>query len=164
MKLPFEINAGQTINDTHNYMLAVYLFMLKWVFVIWFLIILQSFIAILWGNTLQNSLTLFACPFAIFGLLWLLIRYINTKNFTKNQRQFETIRFTFTEKEVIQKAEGLEIKLEWSNYTKVRKFLNLVLLFKGRMPINAIPKRYFKTNDDINSFVKMVNRKIKASV
>lgn len=93
---------------------------------------------------------------AIFILLVLPIStYLNAaKNFKSNPWVYERVRFELDSSKVLVKGETYELSVDWANFKSIKEYKDWFVFYTETNRGLFIPKRVFKSNEEVDSFRK----------
>lgn len=81
-------------------------------------------------------------------------------NFRRNPKFREEYHLTFSRESIHFKTALLDSTLQWTHYERVIESPDLFLLMYGKDLYTLIPKRCFKSNEDMDAFRTLVSRTI----
>lgn len=106
--------------------------------------------------------TAFWFPLAVaewFNLLSL-TRWRTSINFKRNPKFRDEYHLAFSRENIHFKTASLDSTLKWTHYEGVIESQDLFLLMYGKGLYTVIPKRCFKSNDQLSAFRTLVNQAI----
>jgi len=171
MNLPLEINVNLSLKEVQKFSLGVLFKKIKIIVYIGSAILVISIISTILkafsdGTSLIQSVwdvLSFLMPygFIIFFVPWLFKRQI-AKAYKLKQKQYESILYTFDEDQVTIKAEGIDSRMDWSNFIKVTDEKEFVAMHQSKAIVNPIPKRCFASPEVMEQFMKFATAKLAA--
>lgn len=81
-------------------------------------------------------------------------------HFRRNPKFREEYHLTFSPQNIHFKTISLDSTLQWTHYERVIENPNLFLLVYGRDLYTIVPKRYFKSEEELNTFRALVDQTI----
>ena len=81
-------------------------------------------------------------------------------DFQRNPKFREEYHLTFSRESIHFKTASLDSTLQWTHYERVIESSELFLLMYGNGLYTLIPKRCFKSNEEINAFRALVSQAI----
>ena len=96
-------------------------------------------------------LTLFSVFFSIFNTIFMIVK----PNYFKN------IKIKFTHWGIEKTFDCKEFLNPWSNFLKYKESKKYLFLFYTKEIADAIPKKLFNTEDELNDFKKLISEKLK---
>jgi YcxB-like protein len=79
--------------------------------------------------------------------------------FRRNPKFREEYHLTFSRENIHFKTASIDSTLQWTHYERVIESADLFLLMYGKGLYTLIPKRCFKSNEEINTFRTLVSQR-----
>jgi YcxB-like protein len=112
-------------------------------------------------NTAYGVLCILCGLYLVWRAAWL--RFWKWQRwFRKNAHLYANLQYEISEDDLLTRTATEETKAQWGNYPKYTESKNLILLMDGRGSYLVFPKRAFNPTD-LNSFLELLKRKVKAS-
>jgi YcxB-like protein len=89
-----------------------------------------------------------------------LSRWRTKIEFRRNPKFREEYHLTFSRENIHFKTTSLDSTLQWTHYERIIESPDLFLLMYGKGIYTLIPKRCFKSNEEINAFRTLVSQTI----
>ncbi len=89
-----------------------------------------------------------------------LSRWRTKIEFRRNPKFREEYHLTFSRQNIHFRTASLDSTLQWTHYERVIESSDLFLLMYGKGLYTLIPKRCFKSNEEINTFRALVSQTI----
>jgi len=89
--------------------------------------------------------------FALLAVTLLLLPYLRFRAvFKARYKDNEKLRVTFSKRSVLAEASGFRSDFEWSYFTRVQETRGLFMLYKERLAIVMVPKKYLAGRDELD--------------
>lgn len=162
MQNPFIIN--QRLSLKEYFKLTLYFFLsqkiiLRFFLFLFLLIGLSTFLGVVTTSENLNIGSLLKGLFPIIVMFVLLIAFIFTYClwlYKSKSYFFQNVSYSFTDWGMIRQDEKMKLSKSWGDISKVKETKSYFLLYVGKMDFHIIQKEMFNTENETDSFRKML--------